>query len=65
MSELREEDIRIDVFTSGINCPVAVKLTHMPTGFSVEGKGKSQYLLVRELKDKLAELVRQEKNKCS
>lgn len=28
----KDEDLRVDVFRSGIGCPVTVQITHKPTG---------------------------------
>jgi protein subunit release factor A len=38
-----ESDIRIDVFTAGVNTPCHVKLIHIPTGIVVEATHRSQY----------------------
>jgi hypothetical protein len=44
--------IRIDIFTNYVD-PVWMKITYLPTGISVEGKGKSQLLLKRKLLEEL------------
>jgi len=55
--QLDEKDIRMDVYTSGINCPVIMSLIHLPTGCRVHKEGQSRNLLRKELLLELEKLV--------
>lgn len=39
---LRPEDIQIDTYRSGINCPAVVRARHRPTGCVAEAEDSSQ-----------------------
>lgn len=43
------KEVRVDTFTGGVNLPVKMRLVHLPTGVVVEGSGKSQSRLRRQL----------------
>lgn len=58
---LEAKDVRMDIFTSGVNCPIIMKLTHIPTGCVVQKEGTSRHLLRKELCQELTQKV---KNVC-
>jgi len=46
------KDVKTETFTNSTSI-VAITLTHMPTGLTVSGSGKSQFRLKNSLMDKL------------
>ena len=44
------KDLRIDTYTTANVSPIiSMVITHTPTGYSVKGEGKLQYVLKRDL----------------
>jgi hypothetical protein len=54
---INERDIRIEIFTSGIQTPIYMRITHLLTGKSVEGTGSSKLKLKKELFERLEEIL--------
>jgi len=50
-------EIRQDVFTSGLNSPAYMRLTHIPTGTVVTGTGHVQFRLRSQLLEELSRRV--------
>lgn len=42
MKRLPDTEFQVDVFRSGINAPVSVRVTHLPTGVSASDESRSQ-----------------------
>lgn len=55
--QLNEKDVKMDVYTSGINCPAIVCLTHLPTGCEVQKEGHGRNRLKKELWLELEKMV--------
>ncbi len=55
--DLREEDVRVDIFTSGVGIPGIVRVIHLPTGLTESARGLStlqnKALAFRRLREKL------------
>lgn len=41
LAGLSETDLRTDIYRSGISCPVAVRVTHLPTGLVASAEDRS------------------------
>lgn len=58
MPEIHDEDLRIDVFRTGLNLPVYLRVTHLPTGTVAEASHKSQLqaktIAIQQLHEHLA-----------
>ena len=58
--EINPEDIRIDTYTPAVNAShpgyiVHMRLTHLPTGHTVEGSSKSRHRLKQQLMEELCQ----------
>jgi len=62
---MNDKDVRIETFRSGPLSPVAVRVTHLPTGLSVKVTGASSISARRRATKKLEELVAHSLGVCS
>ena len=59
---LQPEDLREDVFTQGVGTKTGMRITHIPTGASVDGNGHGRSRLRQFLLGRLTEIVKQKTN---
>ncbi len=57
MSDLKPKDLRIDTFTGGPRSPIVMRITHIPTGLTVEGEYGSRMKLRAFLMGRLTKRV--------
>lgn len=60
MCELKNTEILRKTYSNSTDL-LAISLTHIPTGITVMGEGRSSYRVCKHLKLELTELVRLEK----
>lgn len=58
---MKNEDLRIDIIENS-SPEITLRITHIPTGQTVSGKGTRRFVLKNELLIKLRDLI-EEKNK--